>query len=218
MPGSRRARGCRSSRRLSEQLAIARNTVVRAYDELLMEGIVEARPASGIYVVEQPAAHPGSAQPLPAGSEHPLHTLMPMPLRKTRVESPPHSPRNRLLFDFFPGPAKRGAVSAQDLAPAAAGQLDPWRRRRPRPIWRSGGPAGVTHRHRQSSRRLARHRRGPPSHRHRLRHPGRPDYRGAAVPARGALSVVEDPCYRRAASVFEAAGAEVTGVAVDRDA
>src|SRR6266481_8744175 len=42
-----------SSRRLSEQLAISRNTVVRAYDLLLMEGIVESRPASGIYVAEQ---------------------------------------------------------------------------------------------------------------------------------------------------------------------
>jgi GntR family transcriptional regulator/MocR family aminotransferase len=35
-----------SSRRLSEQLAISRNTAVRAYDLLLMEGIVESRPAS----------------------------------------------------------------------------------------------------------------------------------------------------------------------------
>src|SRR5271156_4971540 len=43
-----------SSRRLSEQLAISRNTVVRAYDLLLMEGVVESRPASGIYVAEQP--------------------------------------------------------------------------------------------------------------------------------------------------------------------
>src|SRR5882757_4125807 len=42
-----------SSRRLSEQLMISRNTVVRAYDLLLMEGIIESRPASGIYVAEQ---------------------------------------------------------------------------------------------------------------------------------------------------------------------
>ena len=47
-----------SSRRLSEQLMISRNTVVRAYDLLLMEGIVESRPASGIYVAELLARQP----------------------------------------------------------------------------------------------------------------------------------------------------------------
>ena len=35
--------------------------------------------------------------------------------------------------------------------------------------------------------------------------------------ARGALGVVEDPCYQGAASAFEASGAEVASVAVDRD-
>jgi GntR family transcriptional regulator / MocR family aminotransferase len=42
------ARGMKlpSSRRLSEQLGISRNTVVRAYEELCSEGFVEARPAS----------------------------------------------------------------------------------------------------------------------------------------------------------------------------
>ena len=35
--------------------------------------------------------------------------------------------------------------------------------------------------------------------------------------ARGALSVVEDPCYQGAALTFEAAGAEVASVAVDQD-
>ncbi len=41
-----------SSRRLSEQLTISRNTVVRAYDALIVEGYVESRPASGIFVSE----------------------------------------------------------------------------------------------------------------------------------------------------------------------
>src|SRR5260370_39918026 len=68
-----------SSRRLSEQLAISRNTVVRAYDLLLMEGIVESRPASGIYVAEQL-----SRQPVPVHAtcdllDHGLQTRMPMP-------------------------------------------------------------------------------------------------------------------------------------------
>src|SRR5437660_12076296 len=67
-----------SSRRLCEQLAISRNTVVRAYDVLLMEGIVESRPASGIYVAEQL-----SHQPVPMHNPHDLAddgltTRMPM--------------------------------------------------------------------------------------------------------------------------------------------
>src|SRR5260370_41052563 len=46
------ARGTKlpSSRRLSEQLGVSRNTVVRAYEELSSEGYVEARPASCIAV------------------------------------------------------------------------------------------------------------------------------------------------------------------------
>src|SRR5271163_5019183 len=80
-----------SSRRLSEQLQIARNTVVRAYDELLMEGIVEARPASGIYVVEQPVSNPALA--LPAAGVQPPLTRMPMPLRKARAENTPQQSR-----------------------------------------------------------------------------------------------------------------------------
>ena len=43
-----------SSRRLAEQLAISRNTVVRAYENLILEGHVEARPASGVFVAEEP--------------------------------------------------------------------------------------------------------------------------------------------------------------------
>src|ERR1700691_2399104 len=41
-----------SARRLSEQLAVSRNTVIRAYDALIIEGYVESRPASGIFVAE----------------------------------------------------------------------------------------------------------------------------------------------------------------------
>src|SRR5450432_1786936 len=48
------ARGARlpSSRNLADQLGISRNTVVRAYENLILEGHVEARPASGIFVAE----------------------------------------------------------------------------------------------------------------------------------------------------------------------
>src|SRR5471030_2917623 len=65
-----------SSRRLSEQLAISRNTVVRAYDELLMEGIVESRPASGIYVAEQVPLDTATVQPVSDARDRALHVRM----------------------------------------------------------------------------------------------------------------------------------------------
>src|SRR5580704_17988639 len=43
-----------SSRRLAEQLEISRNTVVRAYEELSIEGQIESRPASGMFVAMRP--------------------------------------------------------------------------------------------------------------------------------------------------------------------
>ena len=45
-------RGARlpSSRRLAEQLEVARNTVIRAYETLAIEGLAESRPASGMFV------------------------------------------------------------------------------------------------------------------------------------------------------------------------
>ncbi len=42
-----------SSRKLSEQLGVARNTVVLAYDQLIEEGYLESRQRSGIFVSEQ---------------------------------------------------------------------------------------------------------------------------------------------------------------------
>lgn len=68
------ARGARlpSSRNLADQLGISRNTVVRAYENLIIEGHVDARPASGIYVAEEAPAGPSlaaapSAAPRSAG-------------------------------------------------------------------------------------------------------------------------------------------------------
>jgi GntR family transcriptional regulator / MocR family aminotransferase len=73
-------RGARlpSSRNLADQLGISRNTVVRAYENLILEGHVEARPASGVFVAEEPQpptnaplapslvpSRPSAAQPAP---------------------------------------------------------------------------------------------------------------------------------------------------------
>jgi GntR family transcriptional regulator / MocR family aminotransferase len=206
-----------SSRQLSEQLAISRNTVVRAYDLLLMEGIVESRPASGIYVAEQiprsaPPMHPVSEARDPFPQRH-----MPMPLRHRRVQGPPRVPANRLLYDFFPG------RPSADLFP-----LKTWRRLLQGNLSHGGGagltqygdPAGLPALRTAIAHHLA-------AARGIVADPSRiviisGIQEGLTLAARlyltrGALSVVEDPSYHGAALSFEAAGAEVVSVAVDQD-
>lgn len=48
-----------SSRKLAEQLGVARNTVVLAYEQLVEEGFLESRARSGIYgcAAHQPGRH-----------------------------------------------------------------------------------------------------------------------------------------------------------------
>jgi len=206
-----------SSRRLSEQLAISRNTVVRAYDLLLMEGIVESRPASGIYVAEQLPRHAALVQPASELRESQPRTRMPMPLRHARALRAPQAAGNRLLYDFFPG------RPSADLFP-----LKTWRRLLQNNLSHGGGagltqygePAGLPALRTAIANHLA-------AARGIVADPSRivivsGIQEGLALAARlylarGALGVVEDPCYQGAALAFEAAGAEVASVAVDRD-
>jgi GntR family transcriptional regulator/MocR family aminotransferase len=201
-----------SSRRLSEQLAISRNTVVRAYDLLLMEGIVESRPASGIYVAEQPSRHQAPTYATPDPSTH-----MPMPLRQARRQTASLPMRSRLMFDFFPG------RPSAELFP-----LKTWRRLLQANL-SHGGAAGLTHfgdpaglpalrtaiaNHLSTSRGIV----ADPSR--IVIVSGVQEGLNIAARlflARGTLGVVEDPCYQGAALAFEAAGAEVASVAVDQD-
>ncbi len=212
-PGSRLP----SSRRLSEQLAISRNTVMRAYDLLLMEGIVESRPASGIYVAEQQPRPAATAAPALAADEQMLQPRMPMPLRPRTAQAPTHSNRNRLLFDFFPG------RPSADLFP-----LKTWRRLLQANL-SHGGAAGLTQYGEPAG--LPALRTAIANHlaaaRGIMADPSRivivsGIQEGLTIAARlflsrGALSIVEDPCYLGAAKAFEAADAEVTSVAVDQD-
>ena len=198
-----------SSRRLSEQLAISRNTVVRAYDLLLMEGIVESRPASGIYVAEQLPAISATVQPASDPRDRVARMRMPMPLRQGRAQNALHVARNRLLHDFFPG--RPGA----DLFP-----LKTWRRLLQANL-SHGGAVGLTQYGEPAG--LPALRTAIANHlvaaRGIVADPSRIfivsgiqeglTLLARLFLARGALSVVEDPCYHGAALTFEAAGAEV---------
>ena len=87
-----------SSRKLSEQLGVSRNTVVRAFDLLLLENFVEARPASGM-LARLPAA---------PDLEHVAGALGEDDRWPLRLSAPPRTPNQaaehwqRLSFDFFP--------------------------------------------------------------------------------------------------------------------
>jgi GntR family transcriptional regulator/MocR family aminotransferase len=206
-----------SSRRLSEQLAISRNTVVRAYDLLLMEGIVESRPASGIYVAEQPLTHPAPVRQAHDAGDQLLRTRMPMPLRPGRLRSPLQVSHNRLLYDFFP-----------DRPSADVFPLKTWRRLLQSNL-SHGGAAGLSHYGEPAG--LPALRTAIANHLSAARGIVADPSRIVVVSgiqealtlaarlylARGALSVVEDPCYRGAALAFEAAGAELASVAIDQD-
>lgn len=204
-----------SSRRLSDQLMVSRNTVVRAYDLLLMEGVVESRPASGVYVAEQLAR-----QPVPATQEFSdggLQVRMPLPPRRGRGQRALQPAHNRLLFDFFPG------RPSAELFP-----LKTWRRLLQANL-SHGGATGLTQRGDPAG--LPSLRTAIANHlaasRGIVADPARivivsGVQEGLAIAARlfltrGALGVIEDPCYQGAASAFEASGAEVASVPVDRD-
>src|SRR5258707_4556931 len=101
------ARGTKlpSSRRLSEQLGVSRNTVVRAYEELRSEGYVEARPASCVAVV---ACLPDSMA-VPTDAAPGLHhhdgdesVQIPMPARQPRCSELVQCRRTRLSVGLCP--------------------------------------------------------------------------------------------------------------------
>jgi GntR family transcriptional regulator/MocR family aminotransferase len=204
-----------SSRSLSDQLGVGRNTVVNAYETLAIEGLVESRAASGFYAT--PNVLGARPQPLPVDARvapAPAARLAPVFVRAPLRINPR---RDRSFFDFAPG--------RPDV------ELFPLR------IWRRlllgrlsyGGAAG-----------LSRH--GDPAGLPALRaaiaehvamtrgvvaDPSRVVVvsgiqEGLALVARLFLSpdravIVEDPCYRGAAAVFESTGARLVSLPVDED-
>jgi GntR family transcriptional regulator/MocR family aminotransferase len=205
-----------STRQLSEQLSVSRNTVIRAYDVLTVEGLVESRPASGIFVAETlrgAGVTPPKSEPEPARAAVVSH--MPMPPLPLRVQNVADGQRSRLSFDFFPG----------RLNPALF-PIKTWRRlllanlshAGNRGLSHYGDPSGLPALRAAIADHLA-------TARGIAADPGRiliinGAQEGIGLMARlflnhGTPSAIEDPCHEGAACAFEATGSEVTSVAVD---
>lgn len=204
-----------SSRRLSEQLAVSRNTVIRAYDALIVEGYVESRPASGIFVAE---TLPGTPVKVTANEDQQAGggslSHMPMPLLPLRVQNLADQQRNRLAFDFFPGrpnaalfPVKTWRRLLQaNLSHGASG------------LSQYSDPAGLPALRAAIADHLATTRGIAADPSRIVIVSGAQE--GISIAARlflnhGTPSAIEDPCYQGAAFAFEATGSEVTSVAVD---
>ena len=205
-----------SSRRLADQLAISRNTVIRAYATLGVEGYVETRPASGIFVAEMnliPTAALAAAPKDP--DRHPL-SHMPMPAMPVRQPVQAATP-TRLSYDFDPG------RTCASLFPVKT-----WRRLLQTNLSHGGG-AGLTQH--GDAAGLPALRAAIASHlataRGIVADPGRivivsGTQEGISLTARlflnhSTLAAIEDPCYQGAAFAFEATGAEIASVPVDFD-
>ncbi|HEY3108919.1 MAG TPA: aminotransferase class I/II-fold pyridoxal phosphate-dependent enzyme, partial [Chloroflexota bacterium] len=89
-----------ATRGLAEQLGLARNTVARAYDDLLSEGYLEGRVGAGTFVsaalVGQAAREPAAALWTPALSPWAARALGGGAVTGVDPPAPPH-------FDFRPG-------------------------------------------------------------------------------------------------------------------
>src|SRR5262245_40886285 len=93
-----------SSRMLAGQLAVSRNTVIRAYDTLIVEGFIESRPASGTYACERlPETLASLALPAAGMIDAAAIAVMPAPAVTPNLSTGTAQGRSRLSFDFFPG-------------------------------------------------------------------------------------------------------------------
>ena len=204
-----------SSRRLAEQLDVSRNTVVRAYEELLIEGQIESRPASGMFVAMRPPEGSVHSPSNDIAQADDLAVQMPLPLRDARAQNLVHQNRARLSFDFFPGRPNAG------LFP-----IKTWRRILQSVLSHGGAvglsqysdPAGLIVLRSAIAAHLAAAR-GIVADPSRILIVGGIQ-EGLSIVARlflgpGRLGALEEPCYQGAAFAFEATGADIVNVPVD---
>jgi GntR family transcriptional regulator/MocR family aminotransferase len=209
-----------SSRALADQLSLARNTVVRAYETLTIEGLVESRAASGFFVSRQPQGDstkqrfaPSNTGGVPGAANAkrmPLPAAFPAP---RRIEAN----HERTLYDFVPG---RPNV---ELFPVKT-----WRRLL-QGCLSYGGASGLSEHGDPGGLRALRV--AIAAHlsigRGIIADPAQilivaGIQEGLNIIARlfvshGATVAIENPCYQGASLTFAAAGARLVGLAVDEE-
>ena len=202
-----------SSRQLSEQLSVSRNTVVRAYDALIVEGYVESRPASGVFVSDS-----GRETPLqPSTNSATGASHMPLPPVAPCVQVLSGHGRGRLTLDFFPRRAN-----------AALFPIKTWRRLLQSNLSHGGNlglahygdPAGLPSLRSSIANHLATSRGIAADPSRIIIVSGVQE--GVSIAARlflgrGLLSAIEDPCHQGVAFAFQAMGAEIASVTIDED-
>jgi GntR family transcriptional regulator/MocR family aminotransferase len=209
-----------SSRKLAEQLSISRNTVVHAYEALLIEGYVDSRPASGMFVTSRLSDlqhRPVAAVPALPEDSGASPAPMPIPFLSLRAPDLVDPGRNRLLFDFFPGRPN-----------AALFPLKTWRRLLQGALSHGGAtglsdysdPAGLAVLRTAIASHVAATR-GIVADVSRILITGGIQ-EGINIASRlflvpGTVAAHEDPCYQGARYAFEASGAQLLPLPVDGD-
>jgi GntR family transcriptional regulator/MocR family aminotransferase len=205
-----------SSRSLADQLGIARNTVTRAYETLVVEGYVASRPAAGIFVTwksrDDRATSRGKQSNFSAAE-----TLECVPEVDSDLRRLVQNRDGRLLVDFLPNQIN-----------SALFPLKMWRRLLQRALSQGAAvnlssacdPAGLPELRSAIAEHVA------VSH-GIMADPSRIIVTGGRleglniaarmVLAPSSYAVVEDPCYLGAALAFKAAGAVLRSVPVDED-
>lgn len=204
------ARGAQmpSSRSLAEQLEIGRNTVIRAYEQLIAEGLLQTRPGAGVYVADLKALR------TPTPPSHAGGWGMPIPAAPLRA-APRNGARAKPMYDFRP----------QGVSPALF-PLKLWRRLLVEQLARSGAlglaergePGGLPALRSAIAAHLAATRGVGVDPAQILITGGARE--GLALAARlflrpGALAVMEDPGPAHVRLLYESFGAQAVGAPVD---
>ena len=204
-----------SSRRLAEQLSVSRNTVIRAYDTLIIEGYVESRPASGIFVADELPGAPVTTEmhaPEPAACWHALaHADAAIAVARAEFRRSARATACRSI-SFLAGQARRcsrsrpgGACCRANLSHGGDIGLSQY-----------GDPAGLPALRSAIADHLATTRGIAADPSRIVIVTGAQE--GISIAARlflnhGTPSAIEDPCYQGAAFAFEATGSEMASVA-----
>lgn len=207
-----------SSRALADQLGLSRNTVLRAYETLVAEGLAESRTASGVFVTQEPLRRSYRPQLVATRTTEPSGALPALPVPPpARTAAQLEGGRHRSSVDFVPG------RPSAELFPVKA-----WRRlvqmclsyRGSAGAGERGDPAGLSPLRAAIATHLGMSRGVMADAEQIIILSGVQE--GLSLLASVFLSpsttaIVEDPGYAGATLAFEATGARVLGARVDEN-